>query len=111
MTAAFTFPGQGSQAVGMGKALAEVLDLKTAAGRTPATPRRPVAGKLKETRNGVKSYIAIMPSQLGPTECPASGLTSRMIDTGTAAFAYTFISAISSRLGSRTWEMIELHGG
>ena len=37
-----------------------------------------------------------MPSQLGPTECPASGLTSRMIDTGTAAFAYTFISAISS---------------
>ena len=28
------------------------LDLKTAAGRTPATPRRPVAGKLKETRNG-----------------------------------------------------------
>ena len=52
MTAAFTFPGQGSQAVGMGKALTEALDLKTAAGRTPATPRRPVAGKLKETRNG-----------------------------------------------------------
>jgi malonyl CoA-acyl carrier protein transacylase len=36
MTAAFTFPGQGSQAVGMGKALAEALDLKTAAGRSPA---------------------------------------------------------------------------
>jgi len=31
-----------------------------------------------------------------------------MIDTGMAAFAYTFISAISSRLGSPTREMIEL---
>ena len=95
MTAAFVFPGQGSQAVGMGKALAEAFaparavfdEVYAALGeQLTATMWEGPADKLTLTENAQPALMAVSPacsaacrySRLSATSCSARARSADM---------------------------------